>query len=505
MNNDLEKNKAKLSEKIALKFRKKWLVDGTKTFLIIAILFMAYIALNLWADQADLPNFDVTENKIYTLSDTSKEAIKNITQDVKIYAYGFDEKSTLIDLLKQYNEANEKITYEILTEESNYEMVTKYELSDGYYALIIQAGDSEKVIDASTEFSTYDYVTYQTIDTTEQVITHSILALNEENKPKIYFTTGHGEYDSESTAYFLSHLTNEAYEHDTLNLATTGTIPSDCDILAIMSPTSDLLNTESAAIIDYINKGGEIYFSMDVVSEEVTFPNLQTVLDQYGVTVQNGYVFECDPNQYLSGYPYIFMPQVSSAHEITKDIYTDSVMWLTYAGGLQFKTDDELTNLGVTKETLLSTSETALFISDLTVDLQSAVSLATETAFTTTIDVAAAVTKNVSTGTETTEGTDSESKLVIIACGNIVSDYVVSELNQSYPLSYLGSNLDFAINSMSYLAGKENFVSIRKEYNSSTYTPTNMENLVVISIIIFVPLLIIIVGLIVGAWRKRRK
>ena len=56
-------------------------------------------------------------------------------------------------------------------------MVKKYELSEGYFVLIIKSGESEKVIDASTEFSTYDRTTYQTVDTTEQVITNSILGL----------------------------------------------------------------------------------------------------------------------------------------------------------------------------------------------------------------------------------------------------------------------------------------------------------------------------------------
>lgn len=504
MDNELGEKKVKLSEKIALKFRRKWLVDSTKTFLIVAILFAAYIALNLWAAQADLPQIDITENKIYTLTDSSKQAIQSVSQDVIIYAYGFEEDSTLIDFLKQYNEANEKIKYEILSEETNYEMVQKYDLSEGYYVLIIKAGDSEKVIDASTEFATYDNVTYQTVDTTEQVITNSILALNEENKPKIYFTTGHGEYDSSIMYYFLTQLKNEAYEYDTLNLATTGTVPEDCDVLAIISPSSDLLDTEVTAIIDYINKGGDIYFSMDVVSEEVDLKNLQTVLDQYGVSVENGYVFECATNQYLANYPYIFMPEVSASHETTKDIYTDSTMWLVYAGKLNYKTDDELSALNVTKESLVTSSDTALFITDLSSDIDTAVANAASTAFVTKIDIASALTKTI-TPVEDTENADTESKLIVITCGSFMSDYVVSELNQSYPLSYLGSNLDFAINSMAFLAGKDNVLTIRKEYNSSTYTPTNLQNLAVVSIIIFVPLTIILIGLIIGSSRKRRK
>lgn len=65
--------------------------------------------------------------------------------------------------------------------------------------------------------------------------------------------------------------------------------------------------------------------------------------------------------------------------------------------------------------------------------------------------------------------------------------------------------MDFVMNSISDLAGKDNILTIRKEYNSSTYTPTNLQHIVVIAIIILVPLFIIITGLLIGSWRKRRK
>ena len=207
MSKKQDKEKIKLSEKLALNFRKKWLVSGIQTFLIIAILIMGYVSL-------DLPQIDVTENKLYTLTEASKNAVSKIDKEVTVYAYGFEEDSTLIDLMKQYKAVNDKISYEILTEESNFEMVQSYSLSSGYYVLIIKSGDSEKLIDASTQFSSYDYVTNQTIDTTEQVITNSMLALIEENKPKIYFTQGHGEYDSSIALTLESQLTNEAYEHE---------------------------------------------------------------------------------------------------------------------------------------------------------------------------------------------------------------------------------------------------------------------------------------------------
>ena len=95
-----KENKIKFTEKLSLAFRRKWVVDSTKVFLIIAILIASYVALNLGIRNLDLPEIDVTENKVFTLTDASKKAVADIENDIKIYVYGFEEDSTLVDFLK---------------------------------------------------------------------------------------------------------------------------------------------------------------------------------------------------------------------------------------------------------------------------------------------------------------------------------------------------------------------------------------------------------------------
>ncbi len=495
-------SKVKFSEKLALKFKRKWLITKTKTFLIIAIIFASYIALNLWASQAKLPVYDATENKLYSLTDASKKAIEKVEQEIIIYVYGHEETDPLMDLLAQYNKTNEKIKYEIITEESNLEMVKQYGLQDGYSIIIMQSGESRKIIDTSTDFVTYDYTTYQAVDMTEQVLTNSILGLITENKPKIYFTQGHGEYNHELINLLISELDNEAYEVDFVNLPTQGRVPVDCDVLAIVSPDSDFLEIETQYIKDYINNGGNIYLSTDVLSEEVKFTNLQTVLDLYGVSIKNGYALEGKANRQLSERPYIFMPEVSSTHKITKDIYTDSdtstAVWLVYAAKLEFLPDEMLKSLNVTRENLLKTSSETVFITD----IKSKIEEAAKTAEAGTVEIASVLTKEVTPA----DGTgDTKSELIIVSSSSFISDTLVTDLNRSYPLSYVGSNRDFVINSMAYLGERDNILTIRKDYSTSTYTPTMMQNLIVILIIVGVPVLIIITGIIVWTYRKRRK
>lgn len=542
-------NKVKLSEKFILSLRRKWLVNGTKTFLIIAILVAGYIALNLWINKLDLPEIDVTENKIYTLSDASKKAIENVNQDVKMYAYGFDENDSLIRLLKQYNKINPKITYEILTEENNYEMIKENELQEGYHILIIESGDSKKVIDASYEFYTYDNTTYQEVDTTEQTITNSILALNVENKPKVYFMQGHGEYTLDEVSVLTTYLNNEAFEVQELNAINTGKIPDDCDVLAILSPTEDFYDAETEAIKEYINKGGNIFFTIDVVSQNTNLPNLKSILDEYGVSFENGYILENDTNYSISGSPNIFNPQINSTNDITADIYSDSRMWLVYAARLQFASEDELQSLNVTKEDLLTSSEKSTFITDIAANMNTASgeqgSSTIASIITKTIGDSNSETNEQETSennetnnnekalnepeennTESnnddsnlneteneernnadssSESTSTESKLVICATGNFISNYKVTQLSSQYPISYLEGNKDFAINSIAELADKDYTLTIRKDITSATYAPTVTENTIVLCIIFITPVLIIIVGVVIGNYRKKRK
>ena len=102
-------------EKFIIKFKQNWIRNNTMTILLIAILVTAFIGLNLWVQNIDLAQIDVTENKIYSLTDESKEMLKNIDKEVKIYLWEYVENSSVVDLIKQYCHENDKIKYEILT------------------------------------------------------------------------------------------------------------------------------------------------------------------------------------------------------------------------------------------------------------------------------------------------------------------------------------------------------------------------------------------------------
>lgn len=504
---DVVKEKKSFKETVTLMFRKKWLTNTTQTFLLVGILVAIFIRINLYVQTLELPEIDVTENKIYTLSDASKEAIAKIDEDVKIYVYGFDEKSSLVAFIKQYTKVNNHITFELLTEESNLAKVQEYDLSEDYQIVIIETENSHKIIDTSNEFYSYDYTTGQEVDLTEQSLTNSLLGITTENKPKVYFTTGHDEYSIQTELGVLNtYLQNESYTVANLDLLTSGSVPEDCNLLIVMAPVKDFVESEVNAILDYINKGGNLIIASDVGNTAESYTNLQKIYDAYGVKLNHtGYVYEQDTSKILSNYPNIFMPTVSSTNDITSDIYTDGAVWLVYAGKLEFVSDDELTALNVQKEDILTSSDKALFIND----ISTTASVAAQNAEKGKSVIASVLTKTITPAVEASEGVEAqevvESKLLIMANASFITDYKVEQLSQTYPLSYIANNKDFMLNSVSSLTSKEDTLKIRKDMSTSTYTPTEEEHAIVLIIIFAIPVVIIMLGVVVWQLRRRKR
>ena len=82
--------------------KKKWLVDGSKTFLLVAIIIAIFIGVNILMQKLELTPIDFSQEKLYTLTDESKEKVKNIEKDVKIYFVGYSDDDSNLDLAKQY-------------------------------------------------------------------------------------------------------------------------------------------------------------------------------------------------------------------------------------------------------------------------------------------------------------------------------------------------------------------------------------------------------------------
>lgn len=491
-------------KKILEIIKNKWLRKTSFTILLIAIVIATYLAINLGIQALDISDIDLTKEGFFRLSEESKNQLKDINQEIKIYMFGYKEDSSVVDLAKQYSKYKDNIKVEIVSIESRPDLAQKYNItsSDEEYQTVIFECEGRNIKANYYDFFTVDYTTYEQIDLTEQKMTNSILGVTLENAPKIYFLTGHSEYGINDYFGILAEsLKSEVNEVDTLDLLVKNEIPSDCKTLIIASPSTDFTDYETELIIKYVNNGGNILWLSDY-SQNGTLTNTQKILDLYGVNLSNdGIILERDPSAMLMQKQDLIIPTLSKESEITNVFASSGKVLFIDSGKLEIANEEKLNELGVTVTELLTTSSESFYRKDLSI-ASSGVANGEEAK---SYVVGALATKTIGEENEEQQEDSKKSQLIIYANNLFATDYPITINNQSANAIYFYNNQDLILNSISYLTERTETITIRKTHSAVTYTPTEAEDLVVKAIIFITPIIIIIVGIVIWIKRKHRK
>ena len=275
------------------------------------VLIALFITLTLWINSLGLNPIDFTAEKLYTLTQTSKEKLKNIDSDINIYFVGYDEKNAIIDLAKQYHNVNNKINVEVVDAISRPDLVQKYGIENNSSGIIVECGEKTKIL-SSYDLYTTDPTTYEQIDITEEKLTNSILYVVAEKVPTVYFLEGYSDFSINQNLKYLSmYLSNEITKYDTVNVITTGAVPEDCDTLVINTPNEDFDDITTNAIINYINNGGNILWFNATSTEKQNLQNVNKILSIYGVSpFESGFINETDSSKRMSTAASIIVPDV---------------------------------------------------------------------------------------------------------------------------------------------------------------------------------------------------
>ena len=499
-----EKKKKAKKEKETNKFvqtiKRKWLIDGSRTLSLVLLILAVFLGINTGMKVLDLTPIDLTQEKLYTLTDESKERVKDIDKDVHIYFVGYTDDNADLALAKQYKSANEKIVAEAVDAESRPDLVEKYGIQDtGSSGIIVECGDRSKVLTAS-DLVTYDSTTYETISIAEEKLTSAIISVTTDNIPKVYFLEGYSDFTLDYNMYYLNaYLQNEVTEVDTLNLLSTGNVPDDCDTLVITSPSQDFSNDAKTAIINYINRGGNILWLNAATAVSADLPNVNEVLALYGVNpFEVGVIRETDSSRMVANSPDLVIPNLGYS-KITEDIYSDGII-LASPTKININ-NDGLESLNVVETDLATTSEGAYFRTNFN-NTSSAVAEGEETG---SFVVGAELEKTIKEANEETGESAVTSTLIIYGENYFISDYPFTQDSQYSAIQVSTYNKDLLLNSLAYLSDREEDITARKSTGTVTYTATEQQDTIVRVIIFTIPALIILAGLIVWQKRRRRK
>ena len=280
-----KKEKKVKKEKRVNKFfeiiKNKWLIKGTTTLLLVAIIIACYVLINFGVSKLNIEDIDCTEKKLYSLSDETKSKMAELEKDVTIQLINMSSSSYVIEYANKYPAVSKKIDVEEITDlSSRVDLQTKYNISETDSLIVVKSGEKEKTLTLS-DLYTYDYSTYEQIDKTEEAITNAIIEVTLDEKTHVYILSGKTYYDTEQAlSLIVSTLKDESNDVDYVDILTTGEIPSDCDCLVITTLGQDISELERDRIIDYINNGGKILMLTSQNMLDVDTPNFDQVLER---------------------------------------------------------------------------------------------------------------------------------------------------------------------------------------------------------------------------------
>ncbi len=496
-----KENKNKKPNKIIEVIKTKWLVKGSTTFLFILSIIFVFVAINFLMQKLELAPIDFTEEKLYTLTNESKEKVKNIDKEVNLYFIGYSEDSNILDLANQYKKVNEKIKPEAIDINNRPDLAQKYGIDPQaqQVAIIVECGEKSKVLSQS-DLVTYDITTYETIDISEERLTRSIVSVTSEKVPKVYFLLGYSQFSLNQNMNYLNiYLGNEINEIKTLNILTEGKVPDDCDTLVITTPSKDFDDIATNAIINYIQSGRNILWMNAAVTTTQNMPNVNKILEMYCVKpFEVGIIRETNPEKMLSGSSDFIIPDMQY-DEITKDIYNTTGVILINATKINID-ENKLEESKVEKTDLLQASSNSYFRTDFNKQSDNAEEGEAKGTFL----VGAKLEKTITEKNEETNTKAVTSKLIIYGENYFISDYPLSQ-NSQYAAIQLNFNKDLVLNSIAYLVDREEDITARKSTGAVTYSPTEMQDIIIKIIIFTVPVLIVIAGIIVWQIRRRKK
>lgn len=487
-----EKKVRKPSKFLAV-IKNKWLLKGTTTLLLVAIVIACYVLINWGASKIKIEDIDCTTKKLYSLSDESKDKVKNIDKDITIELINMDNYSYISEYADKYETINKKIKVEKIDDlSSRVDLQTKYNISSSDNLIVVTCGEKEKTLNVS-DLYTYDYSTYKQVDKTEEAITNAIVEVTINQKPHIYILSGKTYYDTEKAmSTIITDLKDESNDVDYLDILTKGEIPSDCDCLVITTLAQDLTELETDKILEYINNGGKILMLTSQNMLNVETPNFNKILEQYGISIEYGALLEQDSSKMLQGAPSTIIEDVSASFMNKLDMKIK--MCAINAGKISFADDDKLEELGVTYETIASTSDSAFVRTNFNAKSTSRTDEDKEEG---SAIIGAYAKKTI--------GDDKTSQLIIYSNELFAADIQIAINAQYYTYaSELYNNKDVVLNSISHLAERDDTIVIRKTDEAQTYTVTDQQDVIIKTIIFVVPIIIIFIGIAVWIFRRRK-
>ena len=459
---------------------------GAYSLILSAVVLTILIVVNILVNALpeNLTKYDISAAKLYSITSNTKAVVNGLDEDVTIYwiVQADKEDAVIENLLNKYDSLSDHI--QIVKKNPDVyptfaEQYTDEEAANN--SLVVECGERSRFIGYDDiyvqEADIYSY-SYNTSFDGEGAITSAIDYVVSEDLPKISILEGHGE--TELPASFKEQMEKDNMELSALSLLTAETVPEDADCVVIFGPQSDISLEEKEILSGYVENGGKLFVAAGPVKDGA-LENLNSLLEDYGVTVADGIVVEGDREHYALQTPHALIPELAD-HEITASLAEARYFpIIPISSGLEVS--EEAKESGRVTE-LLTTSELAF-------------------------------SKKAGYGLETYEKEEGDTdgpfaSAVAVDCGNDgkIVWFASSEfLMDMYNALSSGANGDLAMNALAFLNGEREAMAIRSKslnYNYLTISASTSSLLKVMMIGVF-PLLYLGIGICVVLTRRKKQ
>ena len=444
--------------------RTKWQLRLVNASFVV--LFLVAIGLLQWASREFHWQFDLTQNRRYSLSPASIAAIERLEGPIKVTAYASERgniRPAIRQVIERYQRHKPDIALEFVDPDVDPERVRSAGIRyDG--EVVIEYGDAHENIPPTS--------------LTEENLTNAFTRLGHRGERWLVFVTGHGERSPEREANFdlstwAAQLGKRGFKTRTLALAENPKIPENTTALVIAGPRTRLLEGEVKAIEEYLNRGGNLLW----LADPGPLQGLERIAEQLGFELQPGTIVDV-ASQLLAGDPTALVTTRYGSHPIVRD-FVDITTVFPQTAGLSVRPPE-----GWSSQTFLDTRESAWAETGF---------LKGQVRFDKGKDVPGPLTFGVAL-TRTVEGR--EQRVVVIGDGDFLSNAFIAN----------GGNLELGMSIANWLSRDDAYVSIpvRTARDRGLELSPAAQTTIGAAFLVVLPLAFLGGGIAVW-WRRRRR
>lgn len=301
---------------------------------------------------------DLTDEKIYQLSEESVDFAKGIDQKVEIIVC--NEESVLsestyssqpygkqaVEIINSYAKYNSNVSVEYVNLVENPNIVQEYsDYTIEENSVIVKTDKRVKVVSVLDFIETR--VNNQTQEQTlwsaaEKNMTGALMYVTDDQVMKVSVLTGHGETAVEG---FSSLLTDNNYELTNMDI-TTEEFAEDTNMAVIYAPTLDYTEKELEKLDAFLDNGGKFGKNLVYIASpsQPKLPNLEAFLAEWGIAVENCYVAETNSSNIYDTMGIVFRSDFNTETEVDylADLRQSSLPFMVQASrglSLKFETD----------------------------------------------------------------------------------------------------------------------------------------------------------------------